>query len=278
MFTEISILAHTAYAQILDNLIAEPISKKTGFNINTKKRQGHAYSYLQVSYGSSRKQIYIGQDSKSLRYLISSQEALWEQGRGYAEINQKYSDMAISGGCMATDRQHHRALTLMEQFGLFESGAVIIGPIVYEISQNVFGVNLNLQNKPENHIDILMTQSQITSSTLKLPVNYFKRGKGTLKPNNSEITWEIREPETSYLTDNHWPAVIFTKNKPPTLVKVPDPARYAIYQLATSSNEKEAAQKMLGFLREVRPGSIDLALIAAEKDSLLQLEVKDLRF
>jgi hypothetical protein len=139
LYTELSLTAQTAYAQLLEAALgAEHLRSVADLNgsFAAKTVKGHRYWYFQYTEPSGKlRQIYVGPDNEAVQALIerkattSSQAALAALARS-----------AIALGCAEILPRHFRVIRRLSEYGFFRAGGVLIGTHAFLAFGNQLGV------------------------------------------------------------------------------------------------------------------------------------------
>lgn len=142
IFTELSLTAQTAYAQLLEAALAADHLRsvadlKGSFAAKTSK--GKTYWYYQYVEPSGKlRQVYVGPDNDAVRALREkktsgtpprSQEALGKLARAASAL-----------GCAEIVPRHARVLVRLSEYGFFHAGGVLIGTHAFLAFGNMLGV------------------------------------------------------------------------------------------------------------------------------------------
>ncbi|HRE18325.1 MAG TPA: GSU2403 family nucleotidyltransferase fold protein [Rhodocyclaceae bacterium] len=141
-YTELSLTAQTAYAQLLDAVLsAEHLRSVADLkgSFAAKTVRGHRYWYFQTTEPSGKlRQIYVGPDSEAVQTLIARRE----QPSPQAAIS-PLARSAIALGCSAVLPRHLRVIQRLAEYGFFKAGGVLIGTHAFLAFANMLGVQWN---------------------------------------------------------------------------------------------------------------------------------------
>lgn len=279
----------------------------------TKVVKGSVYYYFQATLSSGRTQIYIGPDSDEARNLIAARETGGKDVRADEKMLQRLGAQIVAGEVTPVMPDMARIICRLANSGVFQVGGSLVGSVAYQILGTHLGVNWDSGSRMTQDVDLagsnnvalavpdLQTDVPAVIESLQMgffPVprlshkepstSYAIRGK-TLRV---DLLTPMKRGETApvfirrlnaaalplkyldYLLEEPINAVMICGT--PCLVKVPQPARFALHKLIVSQ-ERDAgaadkkrkdliqARNMLELLREDRPGDIELAREALGK-------------
>lgn len=268
-FTELSLTAQTAYAQLLEAVVSAEHSRSvadlTG-SFAAKTVRGQKYWYFQYTEPAGKlRQVYVGPDSDVVRALVdkqgapSSSEALAPLARSAREL-----------GCTELLPRHLRVIQRLGEYGFFRAGGVLVGTHAFLAFGNMLGVRWRDSARTED-VDFAHAGKQLA---IALPSNFelntdaaiqslgmgllpitgltAKAGATYLSPKEPAFRLDFLTPlyrggETPFehprlgvmlqpLRFMEFPlehiqlAVLFSGGKA-VLASVPDPARYAVHKL-----------------------------------------------
>lgn len=138
-FTELSVSAQTAYAQLFDAASATELSRSVANlagSFAQKNIKGRIYWYFQHSdlAGKSR-QIYIGPDTPAVRKLVE----LRADAPGMDALR-TLARSAIALGCQPLVARHFRVIRRLLDYGFFKAGGVLVGTHAFLAYGNLLGV------------------------------------------------------------------------------------------------------------------------------------------
>jgi hypothetical protein len=273
----------------------------------SKVVKGVVYHYFQATLPSGRAQLYIGRDSDELRRLIQEQKSERKKVIADEKLFQRLGSQIIAGGVTPVPQEMARIIHRLADSGVFMAGGVLIGSIAFQILGTHFGAQWENASRTTQDIDLAgeanlkiavpNVQADIPAVIDSLKMGFFPvprlsnkepstsyaiRGKtlriDVLTPGRSADSAPIfiRRFNTAaqplkyldYLIENPLTAVMVHGN--PCLVKVPQPARFALHKLIVSrergqvsadKKRKDIAQALalLALLREDLPGDIETA-------------------
>ena len=140
MFTDLSLPAQTAYAQLVDAaLSAEHLRSVADLSgsFAAKTVKGHKYWYYQYTEPSGKlRQVFVGPDNNGVRALIerkvklSATKALEPLARSAAVL-----------GCAPVLPRHFRVVRRLAEYGFFQAAGVLIGTHAFLAYGNMLGVH-----------------------------------------------------------------------------------------------------------------------------------------
>ncbi len=138
-FTELSLSAQTAYAQLFDAASATELSRSVASlagSFAQKTVKGRVYWYFQHSdlTGKSR-QIYVGPDTPEVRRLVE----LRADAPG-GDALRALARSAIALGCQPLVARHFRVIRRLLDHGFFKAGGVLVGTHAFLAYGNLLGV------------------------------------------------------------------------------------------------------------------------------------------
>ena len=139
-FTELSLSAQTAYAQLFDAASAAELSRSVANlagSFAQKTVKGRVYWYFQHTdlVGISR-QIYVGPDTPEVRKLVE----LRANAPG-ADALRGLARSAIALGCQPLMARHFRVIRRLLDHGFFKAGGVLVGTHAFLAYGNLLGVS-----------------------------------------------------------------------------------------------------------------------------------------
>lgn len=138
-FTELSLSAQTAYAQLFDAASTAELSRSVANlagSFAQKTVKGRMYWYFQYTdlAGKSR-QIYVGPDTPEVRRLVE----LRANAPG-ADALRALARSAIALGCQPLIARHFRVIRRLLDHGFFKAGGVLVGTHAFLAYGNLLGV------------------------------------------------------------------------------------------------------------------------------------------
>lgn len=279
----------------------------------TKTVKGCLYHYFQTTLTSGRTQIYIGPDSEEICRLIEERKFGAKDVSADEKMFQRLGSQVIAGGVTTIMPDMARIIKRLADSGVFKLGGVMVGTVAYQILGPHLGVvwdggsrmtqDIDLAGDTRIAIAVPDLQADVPGIIESMQMGFFPvprlshkepstsyaiRGKtlriDLLTPARRGVTAPVflRRLNASatplkyldYLIEEPINAVMISGN--PCLIKVPQPARYALHKLivsqerdATAADKKRKdilqAVNMLALLRDDRPGDIERARIALIK-------------
>lgn len=138
-YTELSLTAQTAYAQLLDAALTanhmRSVADLTG-SFSPKTVKGHKYWYFQYTEPSGKlRQIFVGPENDAVRALIERKSS----GAATAPLI-PLARSAIALGCADVLPRHFRVIRRLTEYGFFNAGGVLIGTHAFLAFGNMLGV------------------------------------------------------------------------------------------------------------------------------------------
>lgn len=279
----------------------------------TKTVKGTVYHYFQATLSGGRTQIYIGPDSDEVRSLLAARQSGGKDVRADEKMLQRLGAQVVAGGVTPVLPDMARVIGRLANSGVFQVGGSLVGSVAYQILGTHLGVNWDSGSRMTQDVDLAGSnsvalavpdlQADVPAVIESLKMGFFPVPRLSHKePSTSyairgktlriDLLTPMKHGETmpvfirrlnaaahplkylDYLLEEPINAVIICGS--PCLVKVPQPARFALHKLivsqernagATDKKSKDLVQakNMLELLRADRPGDIDLAREALVK-------------
>jgi len=267
-YSELSLSAQTAYAQLFDATLAAELSRSVGSlrgSFAKKTVKGREYWYFQFTdLGGSLRQFYVGPDSEPVRALVAQAR----QSREEPLVPLVRSAMAL--GCAPLLTRHFRVVRRLGEHGFFRAGGVLVGTHAFLAYGNILGLrwadSARTQDVDPAHAGkslslALPSSLQVnTHSAIEslqaglLPIGGLsgKAGPSYLNPKDPEFRidflttlhrggdapFEHRQLRVAmqplkfmeYLLENVGQSVVFC-DEGSVVVNIPHPARYALHKL-----------------------------------------------
>lgn len=272
-----------------------------------KTIKGRVYHYFQATLTTGRTQIYLGPDSEEISRLIRVRQETGSDVQADLVLLQRLSAQIMVGGAQAVPPDMAKVILRLADSGVFRSGGVLVGTIAFGIIGNHLGVIWGMDARMTQDVDIAACSGlsvavpdltvAVPSTLESLNMGFFPvprlsrkepstsfaiRGK-TLRVDlltpmrkSSESPVQIRRFGAAatplrfldYLLEDPINSAMIAGT--PCLVRVPQPARYALHKLIVS-NERDAtagekrqkdlkqARVLLSILQQDRPGDVLLA-------------------
>lgn len=239
----------------------------------SKQIKGSRYWYLQVSIGAQKRQVYLGPESEALlewmRRVRVGREALEDD----EEVRRRLAGMLTRGGASRQPRSVLSVLGLLADLGVFRSGGVVVGTQAFQAYGNLLGVRLSSAAQRTQDIDIAqdpeiavalgpdapsaIAEELLAANLGLLPVPGLdpRQPSTSFKVRGGELRVDFLTPSRrrdvdkprqfsrlgiaaqplyllDYLIEEPTPAVVLGGSA--LLVRVPDPARFALHKLWTA--------------------------------------------
>ncbi len=138
-YTELSLTAQTAYAQLLEAALSADMMRSVADlqgSFSSKKVKGHIYWYFQYTEPSGKlRQVYVGPQSDAVTALMEKKAAPASQSR-LAPL----AGAAIALGCADLLPRHYRVIRRLSDYGFFRAGGVLVGTHAFLAFGNMLGV------------------------------------------------------------------------------------------------------------------------------------------
>lgn len=139
-FTELSLTAQTAYAQLFDAANAAELSRSVASlagSFAQKTVKGRVYWYFQYTdLAGMARQIYVGPDTPEVRRLVE----LRVRALG-ADALRALARSAIALGCQQLIPRQFRVIRRLLDHGFFKAGGVLVGTHAFLAYGNLLGVS-----------------------------------------------------------------------------------------------------------------------------------------
>lgn len=149
LYTELSLSAQTAYAQLLDATLAAELVRSVADlpgSFNAKKVKGRTYWYFQYTEPAGRlRQVYVGPDNEALRRLMARQR---QPGATLALGPLARSASAL--GCTPLLPRQHRVIRRLADYGFFHAGGLLIGTHAFLAYGNMLGLRWGGQERTQD--------------------------------------------------------------------------------------------------------------------------------
>ena len=270
-FTELSLTAQTAYAQLFDATLASELSRSVGSlrgSFARKTVKGRDYWYFQFTdLGGMLRQFYVGPDAEPVRALVA--EARQSRDEPLVPLVRS----AIALGCAPLLGRHFRVVRRLAEYGFFRAGGMLIGTHAFLTYGNILGLRWAESARTQD-VDLAHAGKSLSlalPSTLQvdthdaieslrtglLPIGGLsgKAGPSYLNPKNPDFRIDFlttlhrggNEPYEhpqlrvamqplkfmEYLLENVGQATVFS-DEGAVVVNIPHPARYALHKLLVS--------------------------------------------
>lgn len=267
LFSELSLSAQTAYAQLLDSALALDLARSVA-DLNgsfaAKTVRGAKYWYFQYTEPAGKlRQIYVGPDGPALQALIAAQSLLPASASLGPQVR-----ACIALGCDEVLPRHLRVIQRLAEYGFFKAGGVLVGTHAFLAFGNMLGVQWGDSSRTQDVAHAgrnlalalpgdfsLNTDDAIRSLEMGLlPISGLsgKAGATYLNPREPDFRLDFlttlhRKGDEPYVheqlgltlqplkfmefsLENVQQAVLMSGDKA-VVVSVPHPARYALHKL-----------------------------------------------
>ncbi len=280
----------------------------------TKEIKNRTYYYFQYSKpGGGTKQVYIGPESAQLEALVERYAIERDAMRADRELVISLCAVLRAGGATTTDAASARIIGALADAGVFKLGGVLVGTHAFAVIGNVLGVRWTGGHERTQDVDVAAARTleiAVPELDADVPTALENLQMGFLpvpgfSPKHPSTSFSVRRKGlrvdlvTPARTDADRPVPIarFNAAAAPVryldyaiedaqvaavvngggvLVRVPQPARFAIHKLLVSQDRPAAFQTkatkdlaqaaaVILALDELRPGDIEKALEQAKK-------------
>ena len=301
--------AQTAYSDLLTSLFSSAIPDR-GISCFTRNVKGKDYWYQQHTVGSSKRSRYIGPDTDDIRQLVAKCRHRQDDDKQQHAGREQLVAICVASGLHAPPPAETRVYEVLAQAGLFEAGAVISGthaflhignmlcvdwardagqtddiaqaqtiivaspPVDTDIRETLIGADKGVLAVAALEHGQPSTRFSLRNRELIVNLQTPMRGRPTGKPVLLKGLNAAAEPvrDLDYLIEDSQLVAVAAGTG--LLIRVPDPARFALHKLVGSQrrpaadaadSRKDLAQAaaVLDVLNDLRPGDIDLAGEAA---------------
>lgn len=281
----------------------------------TKKVKGCLYHYYQAALPGGRVQFYLGRDGDEIRRLIDQRIDGKEPALADQRLFQRLSAQIIAGGVAAVPAEVARVINCMANSAVFKVGGVLVGSMAMNVMGTHLGVRLEESLRttqdidiagesrvkvaiPNPHADVPAAIESLRMGFFPVPrlsnkepsTSYAIRGKtlridlitpmrgGRNEPVHIHRFNAAAQPlkYLKYLIEDPVNAAMISGT--PCLVKIPQPARFALHKLIVSQERDTAsaskrnkdvmqARALIEILREDMPAEIERAKAEVMKRS-----------
>jgi len=158
-FTELSLSAQTAYAQLLDaTLSADHLRSVADLpgSFASKTVRGHGYWYFQYTEPAGKlRQVFVGRDGPALRRLMER-----KRGPSARKPLGALARSAVALGCAAILPRHFRVIRRLGDYGFFQAAGVLVGTHAFLSYANMLGVRWGASDRTQD-IDFAHTGKSI---------------------------------------------------------------------------------------------------------------------
>jgi hypothetical protein len=134
-FVRLPLLAQTAYARLVDLLLASDAGDVAqGATLVSKSIRGHRYWYVQRVEGGKKTQTYLGKETPEVLAVVEK----WRQARADAGNRAELVAMARAGRALVVSAAEAKVFELLA--GVFKLGACLVGSHALAVLGNMLGV------------------------------------------------------------------------------------------------------------------------------------------
>lgn len=305
-FTELTLNAQTAYAQLLDAALAtahlRSVADLPG-SFAAKMVKGHKYWYYQYTEPSGKlRQVFVGPDSEAVKRLMERKE---RPAACAALVPLVRSAIAL--GCTEILPRHLVVLRRLAEYGFFQAGGVLIGTHAFLAFGNMLGVrwgdvsrtqDIDFAHAGKNVALVLPSDLEVRThdaiESLKmgfLPVSGLssKAGATWLNPREPEFRLDFlttlhRGGEAPYehpklhitlqplkfmeFSLQQVQQAVLLSGEGAVLAGIPHPARYALHKLLVFAERKGAFQTKAN--KDLLQAGMLLSVLKERRDSEVQ--------
>jgi hypothetical protein len=272
-----------------------------------KTVKGAIYHYFQALLPGGRTQIYIGPDNERVRKLIETRELGKEHALADEKMLQRLAAQIIAGGVSPILPTMARIVTRLADSSVFAVGGVLVDTIAFQILGPHLGIIWENSSRMTQDVDLAVDArvavavpdltddvptaiESLQSGFYPVPRLSHKEPSTSYANRSKALRIDLFTPARKgaaapvfihrlnaaatplkyldFLIEDPINAVMIARR--PCLVKVPQPARYALHQLIISQERdvtsaaktrKDLLQaiSVIELLREDRPGDLELA-------------------
>jgi hypothetical protein len=139
-YTNLSSVAQTAYAQLLESAIASEHGRTVADlpgSFAKKLVKVRPYWYYQYTEPSGQlRQLYVGPDNESVQQLIA-QKSTTKRNEPMLPLARS----ALALGCAGLQPRHYKVIRQLADYGFFHAGGVLVGTHAFLAYGNMLGVN-----------------------------------------------------------------------------------------------------------------------------------------
>lgn len=148
-YTRLSLVAHTAYARLVDVMLAsETGSELDGATLVSKRIKGYVYWYVQRVDGGKKRQTYLGRENPATLALVER----WRKNRVEATSREELVAILRAAGLQAVTAAEARVFTQLAP--AFRMGAVVVGSHAFGVLGNLLGVRWQDASVRTDDVDI----------------------------------------------------------------------------------------------------------------------------
>lgn len=280
MIERLPLSAHTSYAELMERLRLGRVGDyPPGSSFVSKTVKGRVYWYVQMPTGGaqSRRQVYVGPDSETLRETI----ARHGEHRADLEDRRRLVAAIVASGAPRPDRTSGEIIQALAAAGAFRLRALLVGTVAFQTYAAHLGVRLPVTSLATLDLDVAQDFGVASNldDTLDRPLLDILR---ELDPRFEPVSYAFdTKRTTSYSLGERYRLDVLTTNRGaprdtpsylPTLksdavplpymdfllrdsvetavlygggvlVNAPAPARYAVHKLIVSRDRKVNPEK-----------------------------------
>jgi len=303
--------AHSAYSDLLTSLLEAPPPSR-GVSAFTRKVKGRDYWYVQSVLSERKASVYLGPDDEQTRSLVARAKTAWDADEVDHPVRERLVATCIAAGCWTPSPGDMRVYEALAQAGVFAIGSVLVGTHAFLNLGNVLGVrwdpgttatedidiakDTNLQvATPDAATDLLAALRAQEPAFLPVPAFDHEQPSTSYKVRGKKVSVSLLTPGDEavdprpvpiaglgaaaqpmrhlrfLIEDSITAAVSYGRG---VLIRLPDPARFAIHKLAVSQLREPAfatkaqkdlaqARAIIEVLERTNPTSIANAVHAA---------------
>jgi hypothetical protein len=272
-YSRLSLVAHTAYARLVDQLLtSETGTELEGASLVSKRIKGHVYWYVQRIDGGKKRQTYLGREDQGTLALVER----WRRMRAAAEEREELVAVLRAAGTHAVTAAEAKVLGQLAP--AFRMGAVLIGSHAFGVIGNALGVrwgegavrtdDVDLAHDPTIAVALSAdleplkipadidaarlfnvldpespaTSFQVRGSHVQVDLLTPMMGKATSKPVPIPALGAAAMPLRflDYLIEETQPGAVV--GGPGVLVNVPRPGRFALHKLLVAGRRTSASK------------------------------------
>jgi hypothetical protein len=275
----------------------------------TKTVSGRVYHYFQATLVGGRSQIYLGPDSDEVRRLIAAKLAGSGGVQADEALLQRLAAQVTAGGARPVLPDMARIVKRLADSGVFRVGGVLVGTVAFQVLGPHLGIDWANALRTTQDVDLAADtialaipdlQADVPAALNALEMGFFPVPRlSRSEPSTSyairgrtlrvDLLTPMRKGQSApvflrrlnaaalplryldYLIADPVDAVLLAGM--PCLVKVPQPARYALHKLiisqerdvasaAKKQKDLQQAISLIEVLRADRPGDLQLARTA----------------
>ncbi|MCP3960952.1 MAG: hypothetical protein GY719_24160 [bacterium] len=275
----------------------------------SKKVKGRTYWYLQRMEGDRKRQYYVGPESESLLEWMRRAKEARSGSAADREVRSRLCSMLAAGGAMRETAPVAKVLRLLSDSQVFRWGGVLVGTHAFAAHANMLGVRFDQQTLRTHDVDVAQDpaigigiaphepSSNVEKALEESGLGFHAVPK--LDPRQASTSYKIRgrELRVDFLTPLfgpesndpvylpafkvsahplrlldyliEYPSQAVIVGEAGILVNVPDPARFALHKLWTSSRRPVAEQAKAA--KDLRQASLLIEVLLDDRPADLGL-------